>query len=201
MACGGPGERVLREGLLEKRSGGLLQRWKRKRCLLSERGLRLLAPGRRPGDSSSSCCCCCCWSLGGYKELSFGRLRGVECVEGRRRHVYFTLVTREGQEIDFRCPREEQPPWNAEIALALARFQNQQALQRLRARLSSGGPGQAQQGPLPPILALQHVAAPNSQILMNGSKEPDPKRNIERVEELMVVNSPANGQKAISTCN
>uniref|UniRef100_A0A3B3ZKB1 PH domain-containing protein n=1 Tax=Periophthalmus magnuspinnatus TaxID=409849 RepID=A0A3B3ZKB1_9GOBI len=107
--------KVMREGTLEKRSSGLLQLWKKKRCVLTEEGLQ---------DSDAPCV-----AFGPKaKELRFERMTTVDCVEYKRGLVYFTVVMATGKEIDFRCSQEG-TAWNAEIALALVRFKNLQAVQ------------------------------------------------------------------------
>lgn len=114
--------KVIRDGLLEKRSSGLLQLWKKKRCVLTEEGLRLHSckgGGNNAQEGSV-------WKSGA-KELLFERMETVECVEYKRGMVYFTVVMAKGKEIDFRCAQEG-TLWNAEIALALVRYKNQQAL-------------------------------------------------------------------------
>ncbi|KAM6924698.1 pleckstrin homology-like domain family A member 3 [Xenentodon cancila] len=123
--------KVMRDGLLEKRSSGLLQLWKKKRCVLTEEGLRLHnckggGGGGAPGSAWSS----------KAKELRFERMTTVDCVEYKRGLVYFTVVMATGKEIDFRCPQDG-TAWNAEIALALVRFKNLQAVQTGRSRYLS----------------------------------------------------------------
>ncbi|XP_075947336.1 pleckstrin homology-like domain family A member 3 [Anarhichas minor] len=120
--------KVMRDGLLEKRSSGLLQLWKKKRCVLTEEGLRLHdCKGGGGGDAPSSA-----WSSKA-KELRFERIDTVDCVEYKRGLVYFTVVMATGKEIDFRCPQDG-TAWNAEIALALVRYKNLQAVQTGRNR-------------------------------------------------------------------
>uniref|UniRef100_A0A8C9SEH9 Pleckstrin homology-like domain, family A, member 3 n=1 Tax=Scleropages formosus TaxID=113540 RepID=A0A8C9SEH9_SCLFO len=106
-------QKVMKEGILEKRSNGLLQLWKTKRCVLTEDGLRLY-------DRKA-------------KELRFERMATVDCVEHKRGLIYFTVVMNEGKEIDFRC-EQDGTAWNAEIALALVRFKNVLAVQTGRNR-------------------------------------------------------------------
>ncbi|XP_070695215.1 pleckstrin homology-like domain family A member 3 [Pempheris klunzingeri] len=118
--------KVMRDGLLEKRSSGLLQLWKKKRCVLTEEGLRL-HNCKGGGDAPSPA-----WSSKA-KELRFERMATVDCVEYKRGLVYFTVVMSTGKEIDFRCPQDG-TAWNAEIALALVRFKNLQAVQTGRNR-------------------------------------------------------------------
>ncbi|XP_034732700.1 pleckstrin homology-like domain family A member 3 [Etheostoma cragini] len=110
--------KVIRDGLLEKRSSGLLQLWKKKRCVLTEEGLRL--HNCRGGGSKA-------------KELRFERMATVDCVEYKRGLVYFTVVMATGKEIDFRCTQDG-TAWNAEIALSLVRHKNLQAVQTGRNR-------------------------------------------------------------------
>uniref|UniRef100_A0AAV2LYX7 PH domain-containing protein n=1 Tax=Knipowitschia caucasica TaxID=637954 RepID=A0AAV2LYX7_KNICA len=91
---------VMREGMLEKRSSGLLQLWKKKRCVLTEEGLRLRDcrdPGGEDGDAP-------CVAFGAKaKELRFDRMTTVDCVEYKRGLVYFTVVMATG------CADREEP--------------------------------------------------------------------------------------------
>ncbi|XP_040906437.1 pleckstrin homology-like domain family A member 3 [Toxotes jaculatrix] len=119
--------KVMRDGLLEKRSSGLLQLWKKKRCVLTEDGLRLHNCKGGNGDATGSV-----WSSKA-KELRFERMVTVDSVEYKRGLVYFTVVMATGKEIDFRCPQDG-TAWNAEIALALVRFKNLQAVKTGRNR-------------------------------------------------------------------
>lgn len=121
--------KVMRDGLLEKRSSGLLQLWKKKRCVLTEDGLRLHSC-KGGGDALGSA-----WSSK-TKELRFERMATVDCVEYKRGLVYFTVVMATGKEIDFRCPQDG-TAWNAEIALALVRYKNLQAVRTGRNRYMS----------------------------------------------------------------
>ncbi|KAM9751833.1 pleckstrin homology-like domain family A member 3 [Menidia menidia] len=122
--------KVMRDGQLEKRSSGLLQLWKKKRCVLTEEGLRLHSC--RAGGAAPAPALALAWSPKA-KELRFERMATVDCVEYKRGLVYFTVVMATGKEIDFRCPQDG-AAWNAEIALALVRFKNLQAVQTGRNR-------------------------------------------------------------------
>lgn len=120
------GRKVFKEGLLEKRSDGLLQLWKKKHCVLTEDGVLLLPPKQqhdppqqphRGGGGGDA---------GKVKELHFANMKTVDCVERKGKYVYFTVVTMEGKEIDFRCPQDE--GWNAEITLQMVQYKNRQAI-------------------------------------------------------------------------
>uniref|UniRef100_UPI00398F8C14 pleckstrin homology-like domain family A member 1 n=1 Tax=Pristiophorus japonicus TaxID=55135 RepID=UPI00398F8C14 len=142
----GSGE-VMKEGVLEKRSEGLLQLWKKKHCVLTEEGLLLLRPKQyldlsqtqhcgQPGANSSLG-----YSSGG-KELRFGDMKTVDCVERKGKHVYFTVVMTDKRELDFRCPQDA--GWNALITLGMVQYQNRRAMEAVhssRQKLAQRGIG------------------------------------------------------------
>lgn len=104
---------ILCEGELEKRSDSLFQLWKKKRGVLTDDRLRLYS-----GSSER------------VKELCFSSILKVDCVEHTSKYVYFTIVTTNFKEIDFRCTVKTS--WNAFITLALIDYQNRRALEGFR---------------------------------------------------------------------
>ncbi|NWR71223.1 PHLA1 protein, partial [Centropus unirufus] len=115
--------KAVKEGVLEKRSDGLLQLWKKKRCVLTEEGLLLAPPKQQeqpqPAEPAAK-----------VKELHFSNMKTVDCVERKGKYVYFTVVMAEGKEIDFRCAQEQ--GWNAAITLQMVQYKNRQAILAVR---------------------------------------------------------------------
>ncbi|KAK7884260.1 hypothetical protein WMY93_027383 [Mugilogobius chulae] len=68
-------------GMLEKRSSGLLQLWKKKRCVLTEEGLRL-RDCKDSGNEDSDAPCVAFGSKA--KELLFERMTTVDCSANRK---------------------------------------------------------------------------------------------------------------------
>ncbi|NXL23543.1 PHLA1 protein, partial [Setophaga kirtlandii] len=124
--------KAVKEGMLEKRSDGLLQLWKKKRCILTEEGLLLIPPKhpppppqpqqQQPAPPAEP--------AAKIKELHFSNMKTVDCVERKGKYVYFTVVMAEGKEIDFRCAQEQ--GWNAAITLQMVQYKNRQAILAVR---------------------------------------------------------------------
>ncbi|XP_078534674.1 pleckstrin homology-like domain family A member 1 [Lissotriton helveticus] len=149
------GCKVVKEGVLEKRSDGLLQLWKKKRCLLTEDGL-LLVPPKLPEPAGAG-------APGAepprLKQLHFSHMKTVDCVERKGKYVYFTVVMSGGREVDFRGPQDQ--GWNAEITLQMVQYKNRQAILAVRStRHKQQHLAQQQQqpppGPPPAGPPLQH---------------------------------------------
>ncbi|OPJ80351.1 hypothetical protein AV530_010687 [Patagioenas fasciata monilis] len=98
------GCKAVKEGVLEKRSDGLLQLWKKKRCILTEEGLLLIPPKQQspPPQQQQQPPSLPAEPAAKIKELHFSNMKTVDCVERKGKYVYFTVVMAEGKEIDFR---------------------------------------------------------------------------------------------------
>ncbi|XP_072574149.1 pleckstrin homology-like domain family A member 2 [Paramormyrops kingsleyae] len=105
--------KVLKEGLLEKRSDNLFQLWRRKMCVLTTDSLSMYDDNQKRSKS---------------KELKLQSIKKLDCVERTGKFVYFTIVTTDNKEIDFRCSGDDSC-WNAVITMALIDFQNRRAIQ------------------------------------------------------------------------
>lgn len=129
------GCKAVKEGVLEKRSDGLLQLWKKKRCILTEEGLLLAPPKQQPQPQQPAQQQQQQQPPGAepaakIKELHFSNMKTVDCVERKGKYVYFTVVMAEGKEIDFRCAQEQ--GWNAAITLQMVQYKNRQAILAVR---------------------------------------------------------------------
>ncbi|XP_063178971.1 pleckstrin homology-like domain family A member 1 [Chroicocephalus ridibundus] len=125
------GCKAVKEGVLEKRSDGLLQLWKKKRCILTEEGLLLIPPKQQPPpQQQQQQPPLPAEPAAKIKELHFSNMKTVDCVERKGKYVYFTVVMAEGKEIDFRCAQEQ--GWNAAITLQMVQYKNRQAILAVR---------------------------------------------------------------------
>ncbi|XP_029810957.1 pleckstrin homology-like domain family A member 1 [Suricata suricatta] len=182
------GCKALKEGVLEKRSDGLLQLWKKKCCILTEEGLLLIPPkqlqhqqqqqqqpGQGPAEPSQP---------GGpavasleppvkLKELHFSNMKTVDCVERKGKYMYFTVVMAEGKEIDFRCPQDQ--GWNAEITLQMVQYKNRQAILAVKSTRQKQQHLAQQQQPPQPQLQSQPQPQPQPQPQTQSQPQPQPK--------------------------
>ncbi|CAG5958270.1 unnamed protein product [Menidia menidia] len=106
-------DQVLKEGELEKRSDNLFQFWKRKTCVLTTDSLNIYADQQKRSKG---------------KELKLQSIKTVDCVERTGKFVYFTIVTTDNKEIDFRCSGESNC-WNTVITMALIDYKNRKAIE------------------------------------------------------------------------
>ncbi|XP_067849583.1 pleckstrin homology-like domain family A member 2 [Heptranchias perlo] len=125
------GAQVIKEGELEKRSDNLLQLWKKKYCVLTQDRLQLFPDSQRRSRG---------------KDLSLQEIRTVDCVERTGKYIYFTVVTTDNKEMDFRCLEEN--CWNSAITMALIEFKNREAIQTFKSRQDSEMLFQGQQDKL-----------------------------------------------------
>ncbi|XP_067907229.1 pleckstrin homology-like domain family A member 1 [Heterodontus francisci] len=134
---------VMKEGVLEKRSEGLLQLWKKKHCVLTGEGLLLLRPKQyREEQERHRERLTRANSSNGGKELGFGDMKTVDCVERKGKYVYFTVVMVDKRELDFRCPQDT--GWNALITLGMVQYKNRRAMEAVqcsRQKLAQRGIG------------------------------------------------------------
>ncbi|XP_026355788.2 pleckstrin homology-like domain family A member 1 [Ursus arctos] len=186
------GCKALKEGVLEKRSDGLLQLWKKKCCILTEEGLLLIPPkqlqhqqqqqqqqqqqpGQGPAEPSQP---------GGpavasleppvkLKELHFSNMKTVDCVERKGKYMYFTVVMAEGKEIDFRCPQDQ--GWNAEITLQMVQYKNRQAILAVKSTRQKQQHLVQQQPPQPQLQPqAQPQPQPQPQLQPQSQSQPQP---------------------------
>lgn len=129
---------MMKEGVLHKRSEGLLQLWKKKHCVLTDEGLFLLRPRKYLELSQHQTEA----SGNGAKQLRFDDMKTVDSVERKGKYVYFTVVMTDRRELDFRCPQDA--GWNALITLGMVQYQNRRAMEAVqssRQKLAQRGIG------------------------------------------------------------
>ncbi|XP_020026546.2 pleckstrin homology-like domain family A member 1 [Castor canadensis] len=176
------GCKALKEGVLEKRSDGLLQLWKKKCCILTEEGLLLIPPKQlqhqqqqQPGQVTAEPSQPSGPAVAGLeppvklKELHFSNMKTVDCVERKGKYMYFTVVMAEGKEIDFRCPQDQ--GWNAEITLQMVQYKNRQAILAVKSTRQKQQHLVQQQPPQPQI---QPQPQPQSQPQPQAQPQPQP---------------------------
>jgi hypothetical protein len=150
------GCKALKEGVLEKRSDGLLQLWKKKCCILTEEGLLLIPPKQlqhqqqqQPGQVTAEPSQPSGPAVAGLeppvklKELHFSNMKTVDCDQG----------------------------WNAEITLQMVQYKNRQAILAVKSTRQKQQHLVQQQPPQPQI---QPQPQPQSQPQPQAQPQPQP---------------------------